>query len=56
MTIGEKIALKFRKAWNKNNYSMSDGKSIEIWIKNEVDSALQQQEEPVDTPRQLTPI
>jgi hypothetical protein len=31
--ISNKIALKFRKAWDKNNYSMSDGKSIEIWIK-----------------------
>ena len=41
--IAEKIGLKFRKDWNKNNRIFSDGKSIEIWIKQTIENELKDQ-------------
>lgn len=35
------ISEKFRKEWEKNNYRFSDGKSIEIWIRQNIEDELQ---------------
>ena len=35
--LSERISLKFRKAWDKNDYTFSDGKSIELWIKHTIE-------------------
>ena len=32
--LSKKLAIKFWSEWQKNNYTFSDGKTIEIWIKN----------------------
>ena len=42
-TTGEKIEAKFKKAWDKNNYTFSDGESIGRWIRNAVDEYASQQ-------------
>lgn len=39
-TIAKKISTKFRNQWNKNNYRFSDGKTIEIWIKQTIEDEL----------------
>ena len=31
------ISEKFKKSWDKNDYSFSDGKSIEIWIRQTIE-------------------
>lgn len=34
------IASLFKIAWDKNNYTFSDGKSIEIWIRQTIENEL----------------
>ena len=41
--MGKKIAEKFRKEWAKNNHRFSDGKSIEIWIRQNIEDELEEQ-------------
>jgi len=39
-TLAGRIALRFRKQWEKNDYAFSDGKSIEIWIRQNIEDEL----------------
>ena len=38
--FADSIALKFRRAWDRNDYRFSDGKSIEIWLRKSIEDEL----------------